>query len=197
MTRYSTILSFTLLALAASCSKEPSGAEYFAPPPEGERRTYDVTVAGPLTRQVKGVAIVSNRGEETVGDQTYWETVTTFDGIPGSRPETSWVRVGDDGVYSRKSTDPTAPETLEWPLPPTVGRTWSSRQAEVDMKMTIAAMEDLDTAGKAYRNCLKVIGTGRKGTASLETTSYYAPDVGLVLTSTKGPGVVMEMRLRD
>jgi hypothetical protein len=190
------VLLVLVLALATSCSKEPTGAEYFGSP-SAERKTFDVKMLVPFTGEVKGVAIISNRGTETIGGKTYYKMVTTFEGIPGTQPETSYSRIAEDGVYSRKSTDTSAPETLEFPLPPTVGRTWSLTQDDLSLAMSIAAVEDFDTASKTYKRCLKVVGTGKKGGDSIEATSYYAPNVGMVLMSMKGPGFTMEMKIRE
>ncbi|MFL6196821.1 MAG: hypothetical protein ACJ75H_21740 [Thermoanaerobaculia bacterium] len=151
----------------------------------------------PFTGQVDGVAIVSDRGKQTIDGKTYSKTMTTFDGIPGTQPESSYRRVGDDGVYSRKSTDPNEPEALEFPLPPTVGRTWSLKQDDLSLDLAIMAVEDFDTASKTYKNCLKVAGTGKKGASPIEVTSYYAPKVGLVLMSMKGPRFFMELKRRE
>ncbi len=173
-----------------------SGAEYFGSTSD-ERKTFDVIVLGPFGNQIKGVAIVSNRGKETIDGKTYYKTVMTFDGIPGSQPQTSYDRLGADGVYSRKSTAANAPETLEFPLPPTVGRKWLYTQDDINMEMQVAAIEDFDTANKTYKRCLKVIGNGEKGAAPIELTSYYAPKLGLVFMSMRGPGFGLEIKLRE
>jgi len=177
----------------ANCSKTPSGAKYFGPM-ELERRTFDITVLGPA-REVKGAVIISNRGQETIAGKTYYKYVSTFDGIPGAVPQTFYQRLGEDGVYGLSS--PGAAESLIFPLPPTVGRQWSSSQDGLSATVKIEAIEDFDALKKTYRQCLKVVSTGKKGNDTFESTSYYAPDVGLIFRSDRGAGISSEMKLLD
>lgn len=197
MLRLRLALSLALIFLSVGCSNEPEGLSYFGSLKDGERKTYDVKMLVPFTGQVNGVAIISNRGKETFDGETYYKTVATFEGIPGSQPETSYLRIGDDGIYSRKTLSADAPETLEFPLPATVGRTWVSKQDGLMLEMSITSIEDFDTASKTYKDCIKVVGTGTKDTHPIEATSYYAPDVGMVLMSMKGPEFTMEMKVRE
>jgi len=174
--------------------KKPPGSEYFV---IKEKEVFDVKKVAPFTGEVKGVAIVSNREKVTIGGKEYYKTVTTFQDIPGFQTHVSYTRLGDDGVYSRESTDANAPETLVFPLPPTVGRTWSFVQPNGKIEKRIASIEDYDTAKNTYRQCLKLISNGSVGNRSFSTTTYYAPSIGLVLMSTEWPDYMLEVKRRE
>lgn len=183
------------IALTAGCSGNPDGAEYFWAS-TGARRTYDVKMLIPLAGVVEGVMIVREDGTSEIDGQTYYKTVTSFDGIPGAQPEVSWARLGSDGIYSQKSEDPTSPETLEIPLPPEIGKKWSYSQDDLRMEMEVAAVEDFDTAEKTYKRCLRIVGNGTKAGDRVKAVSYYAPRVGLVKMSMEGTGFLMELKIR-
>jgi hypothetical protein len=184
-----------LTVVMAGCSRKPEGAEYFWAS-TGSRRTYDVKMLIPLAGVVEGTMIEREDGTASIDGSTYHKTVTTFDGIPGAKPEVSYVRLAADGIYSRKSTDPKAPESLEIPLPPEVGRKWTFVQDDLTMEMEISAVEDFDTAEKTYKRCIKVTGSGTKGGDPIKAVSYYAPKTGLVKMSMEGSGFLMDLKLR-
>lgn len=183
------------ISLTAGCSGNPDGAEYFWVS-NGARRTYDMKLLIPLAGVVDGVMIVRADGTSKIDGQTYYKTVTTFDGIPGAQQEVSYARLGSDGIYSRKSDDLTSAETLELPLPPEIGQKWSFSQGDLRMEMEVAAIEDCDTAEKTYQKCVRIVGSGTKAGARIRTTSYYAPRIGPVKMSMEGSGILMELKIR-
>lgn len=190
------VLMFALVFLGVACSSQPKGAEYFAGT-AGSRRIYSVRMLVPLTGVVEGTMIVRVDGTADINGRTYSKSVITFDGIPGAGSEVSYGRLGADGIYSRKSTEPQAPETLEIPLPPDIGRKWSYVQGDLKMDLEISAIEDVDTVEKTYRQCLKVTGIGTKGRNPIKAVSYFAPKTGLVKMSMEGSGVLLEMKLKS
>jgi hypothetical protein len=197
MRRLLRILVLVLVGTTAGCSGRPPGAEYFWLSP-GARITYDMKILAPLTGVIQGTAIFREDGTTTIAGQTYHKSVVTFDGVPGAESETSYERLGKDGIYSRKSVDASGEEVLEIPLPPDVGRNWSYGRDDLKLDNTIAAIEDVDTPEATYRKCLKVVGTGTKGGTSVRTLSYYAPQVGLIKQSmVLGNGVSIELKRRE
>jgi hypothetical protein len=180
--------------LIAGCSREPDGADYFWAS-AGARRTYDVKMLIPAG-VVEGVMIWREDGNASINGSTYHRSVTTFDGIPGFETFVSYQRLAPDGIFGRESTNPKASETLEIPLPPEVGRKWTSVQDGVTMEMEISAVEDLDTVEKTYKRCLKVVGSGMKGGHQIKSVSYYAPNIGLVKMSTQASEFSMDVKLR-
>lgn len=180
----------------ASCSRMPEGSQYFAAL-QSERQTYSIKMSMPAVGNVEGTAIIRQEGTVEIGGKTYYKSVTTFDGIPGATPETNFYRIADDGIFSRKSTDPNAPELVEIPFPAEVGRKSTSLLNGASIDVEIAAIETLDTAEKSFPNCLKVIGKGSRPEVSMQTISYYAPKIGLVKKSSMiGSEVAVEMTLR-
>jgi hypothetical protein len=189
------IALIVLITLTVGCAGRPDGAEYFWVS-TGSRRTYDVKMFIPLAKVVEGTMIVREDGKSEIDGQSYYKTVTTFDGIPGAEPEVSYARLARDGIYSRKSKDPTSAETLEIPLPLEIGRKWSYSQDDLRMEMEIAAVEDFDTAEKTYKRCLRITGNGTKAAYRIKAVLYYAPKFGLVKMSMEGSGVLMELKIR-
>ena len=144
-----------------------------------------------------GTVIIHQDGKVTIAGKTYDRFVTTFDRLSGLAPETSYSRLARDGIYSRKTTNPSSRDELEIPFPVQVGRKWIFNQDNLALNMEIAAIEDVDIAGKTYRRCLKLVGKGQRETDPPEVIFYHAPNVGLVRTSMTGPQFVMEMELRE
>lgn len=184
-----------LVSLAAGCSGQPEGAEYFSVLP-GSRHTYDVTMIIPLVGVVEGTMIVREDGTTDIAGRTYHRSVITYNGIPGAESAVSYVRLAPDGIYSRKSTEPNARDRLDMPLPLAVGRKWSHTEDNLTMEMEIAAVEDFDTAEKTYKRCVKITGSGTKGRDRIKTVLYCAPRIGAVKICTERSGVLMEMTLR-
>lgn len=186
-----------ILVVLSSCSGNPEGAEYFWNP-NGSRRTYDVKMLIPRTTGIlEGIAIFRGDGTCEINGLRYHKQVLTFDGIPGTEPDIHYVRLARDGIYSRKSNDPTSAENLEVPLPLEIGRKWLYIEDNFRVEYEIVAVEDLDTTEKTYKRCVKVAGNGTKDNHQITTVSYYAPQVGLVKMSMEGYGVLQDWKIRD
>jgi hypothetical protein len=185
-----------LALLLATCTSNPDGAEYFWAS-SGSRKTYDVKMLVPLVGTLEGTIIEREDGTVNINGKTYHRFITSYDGIPGTETEVGYRRLAPDGIYSRKSTEENAPESLEIPLPPKIGRTWSYSREDLRMEKEIATLEDLDTAEKTYKRCLKITGKGRQGFRSVKTVSYYAPKIGLVKMSMELSGVLMELKIQN
>lgn len=189
-------ITLALVTIGASCSRGPANSKYFWAAP-GVRRVYDAKVRIPFAEDLNGTAIMRHDGTVTVDGHTYHTIVTTFDLMQASDPEVNYYRLSQDGIYTRKSLDPAVPEVLDLPLPPEVGRKWSYELGNVKADCEILAVEDVDTAKRTYRQCLKVASIGTQGGDAVRTVSYYAPEIGIVKTSVEGAGMIMELRLRE
>jgi hypothetical protein len=189
------------LKLKGAESHEPEVAEYFLFP-AGHRNIYDVRIVDiPSHKIIKGTVIRREDGTVNIGGKTYHKKAITVDGIQDEIPFLGpdkvsyvYVRLAADGIYSRKSTDPKEPEILSIPLPVKVGRKWTVVQGGLREEMEISAVEDLDTAKKIYKRCIKITNTviktkerdgfiGRALLSHMEegkSVVYYAPKIGLV-----------------
>lgn len=186
-----------VLVVLSGCSGNPDGAEYFWIS-TGSRRTYDVKMLIPRTTGiVEGIAIFRGDGTCEIDGLRYQKEVLTLDGIPGTEPTIYYIRLAKDGIYSRKSNDPTSAENLEIPLPPEIGRKWLYIEDDFRIEMEIVAVEDLDTTEKTYKRCVKVAGDGTKANYRIKMVQYYAPQVGLVKMSVEGSGVLQDWKIRD
>ena len=192
------VLVTVLVGVVVGCSGRPDGAEY-SWLSAGARTTYDMKVLTPSTGVIHGTMITRQDGTIAIGGQTYYKSVTTLEGVPGAaEPEVSYQRLGRDGIYSRKSVDASAQDVLDIPLPPEVGRKWSSSHGDLVLENSIVAIEDVDTAEKTYRKCLRVQGNGTKGGGTIQIVSYYAPQIGLIRSSmVLGNGVSIELKRRQ
>ena len=194
--RNSIVLTLALaIGTATGCQTKPSGADYFWLSSES-RIIFDVKVIAPLTGVIQGVAVMREDGTATVGGIEYRKVVVSFDGIPGSQSEVSYYRLGNDGIYSRKSLETAEKEILEFPLPPKVGRTWSSIQGTSQFEHEISSVEDLDTADATYQACIKISSKGSRDGQEMQVVSWYGPGVGLIKSSISASGVLIEMNRR-
>lgn len=185
-----------LVLLVVGCSRQPEGAEYFWVS-AGARLTYDVKILNPTAGTIEGTMTLREDGTINVAGHTYHKTVTTFQGLPGAGNEVSYTRLAPDGIYSRESPDPSVPETLELPLPPDLGRKWSTTDDDLTMEMEITAIEDCDTVEKTYKKCIEITGNGSKAGIAVKELSYYAPKTGLVKMSLEAAGFLMELTLQS
>lgn len=193
MHRIGVILAVTAVASSA-CVREP-GSDYFWN--EGTaRKTYGVKFTQQGIGTVEGKAFFRQGEVITIGSNEYHTSVTTYDGIPGLPPQTSYSRLGKDGIYSRITTDPSAEEALEIPLPARVGRKWIYKNDVLHLDKEIVGFEDLDTSEGIYRHCLKIAGKGNMGSYEAETTDYFCSKVGLVRQWSAVKGLfVLEVKL--
>lgn len=185
-----------LALLVVGCSTQPEGAEYFWTPADFQR-VYDVRMVLPGAGTIAGTLTLRGEGTTEVAGHTYHKTVATFEGLPGFDTEVTYSRLASDGIYSRSSPDPSVPETLEIPLPPDLGRKWSSAQDDVTMEMEVTAIEDCEAGETSYERCLEITGSGSKAGVAVKDTSYYAPEIGLVKVSMEIAGALVEVTLQS
>lgn len=199
MRRVQAVPSLLLLLVLqfSACSGKPEGADYFWNGSGPEVKHYAMRTLIPGTGIVDGTMIQRTGATAMIDGRTYHKTVTAFDGIPGAQGSTSYARLASDGIYSRTSTDPKAPEVLDTPLPPVLGRKWSVAQGALTLDLEISTIEDFDTAEKTYKDCMKVTGSGTNAGVPVKFVSYYARNLGLVKMSMEGEGVLLELNLRS
>jgi len=188
------ILAGALVALAG-CSPR-SGPEYFWSGKDGSK-TFRVKITKPSQGTTEGTLVARQQGMKKIAGKDYYELTMTPEGLPGAGPQTIYSRLGKDGMYTRKTDDPSAPEILDLPFPAEVGRTWTYLDGGAQVNMEIAAAVDLKMPTKTYYRCLKVKLRSQSGMRIIQGTTYYAPSLGVVLSSVTGPNGVVEISLRE
>ena len=173
------------------CSRESSAAEYY-PLTANSRWEYETEISKSGGGVQKATVVVRIEGTAEIDKQTYYKEITLNKGVPGVPNQTNYRRLTPKGLYTRGETDPGSPEVLTLPFPPVVGHEWEVE----NIAMKIEAIESLKTGDKTYQDCLKVVSSWKlENDESASLISYYAPDVGLVKSTLRVHGIVVEMRL--
>ncbi|MEZ0275354.1 MAG: hypothetical protein ACAH88_10655 [Roseimicrobium sp.] len=190
-----------LLALAAiafviwNAYRSPDSADYLYPL-SGESQRYAVKISAPQGT-LEGGATIRNDDLVDIDGTEYQKFVFTTDGIPGMEKKTSYMRAAKDGIYSRSSTKVRIPEYLDLPLPPEVGKKWTYAVEGERMEGEIVAIESLATPDKVYYHCVKVLSKGTLKGSPVQSTSYYAPKVGMVKSTIVVAGATVEMTAKE
>lgn len=157
------------LLVAAPGAAEPSSDGDYYPLGEGARWEYEsiYEMRGlPDVPAMTGRRVERIEGSEEHAGQTYLRFVSTLEGL-SDQPVSgrSLLRVGDEGILVR--ADPNAPEALVLPLPATIGRTWSWKDAWGTWQGKIERALEVETPAGHFDDCIEV-------TVSLEVASAQA-----------------------
>lgn len=155
-----------------------------------DRSVYNVTQKrGDKTYEGEGALYVYQSTVDIDG-QTYYRVDGEYEGVPV--PSTVvYHRVGEDGLYrwkARHSGDvrPGTKESLELPLPVTVGDTWTAALGPGEGTATAVEIATCqvptgtDGAMETYDNCLKVVIEGEPYGTYYQTVRWYVSEVGIV-----------------
>lgn len=168
------ILLLGLLVFAAGCGHVISIVETgYYPHQDGYRWQY--TFSTSTTTETTSLTISFN------GTTTIWGTIEVQNWVSQTAGSISisYIKVTNDGVYSWGGNTSTAEaQTLQLPLPPTVGCTWrvSSATAEV------LARENVTVPAGTF-DCYKV----RTTSATSYTDYWYGAGAGIVKIATVNP----------
>jgi hypothetical protein len=192
-----TLVSVVFVALFGGVGHSQQGNEYFAVT-SGMRTVYDVKALS-IVGVLEGNMIVREDGTQEIGNHTYHKIVTTTSGLfEKEDPKISYIRLGADGIYSRRSMDPSLPEAMDLPLPPEIGKKWTYTNEEGNqVAMEIAGVLDFDTVANTFERCLKIISKESVDQKEQVAIAYIAPRVGLARMATTLEGVSFEMTIRD
>lgn len=200
------ILLAALALVSWNAYNKPAGSEYFHPV-GGEVRRYGYqSNSGLMRHAVDGTLSWSNGDNATM---RHLETVD-LDGIKYAKirsdcnPKTRgtseliiYSRLAKDGIYTRRSMKSRAPEYLELPLPPQVGRRWQYRIDNEIMECEIAAIGSMELGGKTYDKCVMVKSWGTVDSLPASGTTWYAPGVGVLKRSSSVAGSSFDIVLHD
>lgn len=190
-----TLLVIALLALVVWNAYRTPGSDYLHPT-NGKSQRFRVKVMADQG-YVEGGVTIQNESVVQIDGSDYLKYVINFDGIPGARTTTTYMRAEKDGIYSRLSTAKKEARHLDLPLPPEVGRKWRYNVNGNIVEKEIVSIETVETPKKTYRQCVKVVSKGISESGSMESTVYHAPGVGQVKAVLKFPAATVEMTLDE
>jgi hypothetical protein len=190
-----TLLVIALIALVIWNAYRTPSSEYLYPR-DGQSQRYRVKVTADQGH-IEGGVTIRNENTVKIDGREYNKYVINFDGIPGSKTVTTYMRAEKDGIYSRRSTDRKEAQFLDLPLPPEVGRKWRYNVNGNVVEKEIVSIETVYTSQKSYEKCVKVVSKGISESGSIESTAYHAPGVGQVKAVMKFPAATVEMTLEE
>jgi hypothetical protein len=190
-----TLLVIALIALVVWNAYRTPTSEYLYPR-DGQSQRYRVKVMADQGN-IEGGVTIHNESSVNIDGRDYNKYVINFDGIPGSKTVTTYMRAEKDGIYSRRSTDKKEARFLDLPLPPEVGRKWRYDANGNVVEKEIVSIETVYISKKTYQQCVKVVSKGISESGSIESTVYHAPGVGQVKAVMKFPAATVEMTLEE
>jgi hypothetical protein len=121
---------------------------------------------------------------EILQGKQYYKLVTTYEGAPGTPPQTvNYLRKTEEGIYLITADQKDKPELLSTPLPIKTGSTWEFASYSPTVKGTYR-VEGRETVyvpgGKKYEDCFKIYLQQEKDGVRGERLDYIAPNVGMV-----------------
>ena len=66
-----------------------------------------------------------------------------------------------------------------------VGKTWTVKTPTKQISSVAEKLETIEYLKRTYKNCLKVTYHGKAGTTSIDGYTYFAPNVGEVVSEMK------------
>jgi hypothetical protein len=190
-----TLLVIALIALVVWNAYRTPTSDYLYPK-DGQSQRFRVKVTANQGHLEGGVTI-HNESTVNIDGREYNKYVINFDGIPGSKTMTAYMRAERDGIYTRHSTDKKEARFLDLPLPPEVGRKWRYNVNGNVVEKEITSIETVETPQKTYDKCVKVVSRGISESGSIESIAYHAPGVGQVKAVMKFPAATVEMTLEE
>ncbi len=174
-----------------SCSSEPKGAEYYWGGKYKQKTSkMEATALFFMKGEIKYVE--KQVGTVELNGKTYHKLVTTEESKEGAKTTINYMRLGNDGIYSR--TDSSAVEQKILPLPPELGKKWSSLDKDGKMKSSeiVEIIQDVSWENKTFKNCLKVELNGQQ-----DSYVVYAPDAGIIKLSYKESVYSLELAVLE
>jgi hypothetical protein len=188
--RLSYMITLVLLALSA-CSKQQTqeGEVYFPKATEGAQWEYLLKYVTPKGDIIDGRLIVQVEGEENIEGKKYQKNISTISGIPGSKPQVTYTRRTEKGIFRLEGNKQ---DYLVTPFPVSVGNTWKTQSPDGEIQFLAERIEIIKVFNKEYKNALKISFHGEKKSSHIEGYSYFAPGVGELMTNMKVGDAIIE-----
>ncbi|RBP40542.1 hypothetical protein DES53_108249 [Roseimicrobium gellanilyticum] len=190
------LLALALIAFVIWNAYRVRGGEDYLLPEPGKIYYYTVTLTAKSGTILETEASFSNDGLVDIDDKEFYKFVLNVDNIPALNKKVFYSRIAKDGIYSRTSSKVRIPEFMDLPLPPVVGHKWTYEVEGQPYDAEILASESVATPDRSYRGCVKVVARGGPGGQFRESTTYYAPRVGMVKQTVEFLDGTMEFVLK-
>ncbi len=166
------LLVLGLLATPPAQAESPA-KEYFWP---AHREALDYRIR---SHGLRDALHFSREGEVQIAGQT-WQQVSVTSKVIASMNETIFMRVDDQGIYTRYSTDPQAKAVRELALPLQAGASWPTVNRDGSLtRRTIDSIADCQLRDARFERCVRVSFSAAGG----QGVAYFAPGYGEVINS--------------
>ncbi len=180
----SSLLAVVILfaGLATLLAARPDD-DLYEPLAVGLRWEFSVEITSPSGEVRNGSAVREIIGTRTIGERSYFVSVTRYGDLPGFAPLVTYLRKAADGIYALDDAE--GAEYRETALPLTVGQRWTVGTVGRG-HFHVEKAESIVVAGQSYENCLKVVFQSERGTS--RGAYYLAAGIGIVLDTAEHLG---------
>ncbi|HST24128.1 MAG TPA: hypothetical protein VLR90_23705 [Blastocatellia bacterium] len=189
------LLSGFVLLFIVSCSTQQT--QFYFPALSEAEFSVELGPPGPPSNPTdvkKGKTIKRYEGEVTIEGKTYRKYVNSHSGIPGmTGTDNEYIRVTPQGVYSHKGSESKLEESLLYPFPLVVGKTWSVKDSKDEVRFRVESIQTEKFLGNTYNNCIKV--SGKVLGSGFKIDTYIAEGIGVVRTVMKTQFMIFELNL--
>ena len=191
MARSLAYMTALVLLVLSACSKQQAqeGEIYFPKATKGAQWEYLLKYVTPKGDVIDGRLLVQVEGEETIEGKKYQKNVSTISGIPGSKPQATYTRRTEKGIFRLEADKQ---DHLVTPFPLSVGNTWKTQSPDGEIQFMAEKIETVKVLNKEYKDALKISFRGEKKSSHIEGYSYFAPGVGELMTNMKVGDAIIE-----
>ena len=172
--------------LASPLSVQAAAQDYFWPAHQPSM-TYKMK-----SHAMRGTVTLESGRELKIGDKS-WRELNAQARRVQLKHLVEYQRADETGLYTRFSTEPSAPETLALKLPATAGTSWKTLDADGKPSLrTIEKIGQCEVRGKAFETCVTV-GYEAEG---LPAIAIYTPGYGEIVNSQVNGFVLRELTVK-
>jgi len=180
----------TILSIAlAGCSKQPAD---YCPLTQGLYWTYEIQypLSGPTQKPGKLEAKVD--GEEIVDGKRYTRILNLTEGM---EIPVGLYRRAAEGVYIRSGAHREEGESLLWPEPPVIGKSWRIKINGSNFEYRILTQEEMEIPGRKFDHSYTISVVWDTPQGKSFGYEYRAPGIGLVRKIVNSNGVTADYLL--
>lgn len=158
---------------------------------------YDISWTPPVGEAKSATATGDVQAQVEIAGKTYFKQVTKISGIPFSPTTVIYFRSAPEGIFQVFEGDESKPEWLYLPAKIKIGDHWSATTVQGDVEFTATGIEDVETPGGTYRDCLKLSLVIKTVLGKVTEDQWLAPGVGSVKQADRNPLFSSTTLLKD
>lgn len=158
---------------------------------------YDISWTPPVGEAKSATATADVQAQVEIAGKTYFKQVTKISGIPFSPTTVIYFRSAPEGIFQVFEGDESKPEWLYLPAKIKIGDHWSATTVQGDVEFTATGIEDVETPGGTYRDCLKLSLVIKTVLGKVTEDQWLAPGVGSVKQADRNPLFSSTTLLKD